>query len=258
MSIHDLYADGIALPAMLQFADKPDEAAKALAELEAALPAILSPDDTILNAATRRQYDLLGSPLPQITASASLLDLTSPAPPDFRRKKVGENALLLFPDWCAQCIAMDTLFAQATATLKGEGFQFYALLAQANPNPPKAPILPEPIQSAKAPANAKARTRAGKAGSKQEIAHVEISLGAGSTAAQQLVGTQTLIVPNELLDTFAATDFPLLVITDSRGIVRYIGTAPENVLVEGGLIYQIAERVREQWPVKNSVDGASK
>lgn len=262
MSVHDLYADGIALPAMLQFADKPDAAAKSLRELEASLPKNLSPDDTILNAASRRQYNLLGSPLPQITASASLLDLASSAAPDLNRRGAGATALLLFPDWCAQCVAMDTLFMQATAILKRDGFQFYALLAEAGPHPPAASIPPVPRQIAKTLTKGKPRTRAEKAmpapSAKPQKAHVEISLGAGPSAAEQLVGTQTLIVPNGLLDTFAATDFPLLVVTDRHGIVRYIGIAPENVLVEGGLIYQVAERVSEQWPVAKSEARISK
>jgi hypothetical protein len=254
MSIHDLYADAIQLPAMLQFDDKPEEAAKALAELEASLPANLSPDDTIPNAASRRQYMLLGSPLPPIAASASLLDLTSPAAPDLNRKTAGASALLLFPDWCAQCVAMDTLFNQATTSLAADGFHFYALLAQANPHPPAAPSTPVSKPTAKGPAKGTSLARSGAKGAasaaaKPESAHIEISVGSGPSSADQLVGTQTLIVPNELLDTFAATDFPLLVVTDGRGLVRNIGIAPENVLVEGGLIYQVAERVSQQWPV---------
>jgi hypothetical protein len=246
LSVHDLYADAIALPALLQFANKPAAAAAALAELEAALPPNLSPDDTILNAASRRQYMLLGSPLPPLGASASLLDIASPAPPDLSRKTAGASALLLFPDWCAQCVAMDSLFMQATSALKENGFHFYALLAQADPQPPALK------QASHVPAKSSSPLKAGRpaasASARPETAHVEINIGPTSTAADQLVGTQTLIVPNQLLDTFAATDYPLLVVTDSRGIIRYIGIAPDNVLVEGGLIYQVAERVTEQWP----------
>lgn len=246
LSVHDLYADAIALPALLQFANKPDAAAAALAELEAALPANLSPDDTILNAASRRQYKLLGSPLPPVAASASLLDIASPAPPDLSRKTAGASALLLFPDWCGQCVAMDTLFMPATTTLKEDGFHFYALLAQANPQPP-APKQVARVPAKGAPLQKPVRPAA-SAAAKPEMAHVEINIGPTSTAADQLVGTQTLIVPNELLETFAATDYPLLVVTDGRSIIRYIGIAPDNVLVEGGLIYQVAERVNVQWP----------
>jgi hypothetical protein len=53
MSIHALYADAIALSAMLQFADQPEAAASSIAELDAALPTNLSPDDAILTAASR-------------------------------------------------------------------------------------------------------------------------------------------------------------------------------------------------------------
>jgi hypothetical protein len=257
MTVHDLYADAIALPALLQFMNEPDKAARAFADLEASLPANLSPDDTILNAASRRQYMLLGSPLPPIGASASLLDLATPAAPDLNRKTAGSSALLLFPDWCAQCVAMDVLFAQASTGLKGDGFHFYALLAQADPNPPAPPTAPAPKPAARAPARrtVSARTNPRAAAStsgRPVVAQVTLGVGSVPAAADQLVGTPTLIVPNDLLDTFAATDFPLLVETDGHGIVRYIGLAPDNVLVEGGLIYQVAERVSEQWPESKS------
>jgi hypothetical protein len=52
----------------------------------------------------------------------------------------------------------------------------------------------------------------------------------------------------ETLNTFVATDFPVIVATDHDGIVRYIRPAPDNALVQGGLIDQIAERILDQWP----------
>jgi hypothetical protein len=51
-----------------------------------------------------------------------------------------------------------------------------------------------------------------------------------------------------MVNTFGATDFPLIVVTDHRGIVRYIQPAPDNALVHDGLVDQLALRVAEQWP----------
>lgn len=247
LSIHELYADAIELPAMLQFAKKPDEAAMALAELEAAVPQSLAPDDAILTAASRQQYKLLGAPLPEIGASASLLDLASPKPPDINGKSAGAAVFLLFPDWCAQCVAMESLFSDAATRLKGDGVHFYALLAQANPEPPAPKQIVKPAVKG---AGGGSRVAAPiKRASDKGVAHVEIEVGVKAGIAEQLVGTPTLIVPNRTVDTFVATDFPLLIVTDGHGIVRYIGIAPNNALVEGGLIYQVAERVLEQWPV---------
>src|ERR1017187_7217389 len=137
LTIHDLYADAIALPAMLQFANRSKAAASAFAELEAAVPAGLSPDDAILTAGLRRQYLLLGSPLPQIPASAWLLDPTAFAVPGDLNTRFGASSIfLLFPDWCAQCVAAGQRFMPAAARLNKSGVYFYALLAQADPKPP--------------------------------------------------------------------------------------------------------------------------
>ncbi|HEV2645795.1 MAG TPA: hypothetical protein VGU46_05450 [Acidobacteriaceae bacterium] len=227
MTMHDVYADAIMLPAMQQFARMPEAAAASYAELEAALPQNLSADDAILIGTLRRQYKLLGARLPSIAASAALLDSAAVKAPDVNRKNAGAEAFLLFPDWCAQCVGMNPLFNEASKALKAEGVVFYALLAQANPvaHMRKALTRPRgPVSDARAPS-------------------------ASSTAAEQLMGTATLVVPTQTIDMFAATDFPLLVVTDGCGLVRYIGVAPENALVEGGLIYQVEERVKREWPV---------
>jgi hypothetical protein len=73
-------------------------------------------------------------------------------------------------------------------------------------------------------------------------------MSAAPNPAEVLMGTPTLIVPPATVDTFVATDFPLIIATDFRGIVRYIQPAPDNALVRDGLIDQLAERVTQQWP----------
>lgn len=248
MSIHALYSDAIALPAMLQFADQPEDAASSIAELDAALPTTLSPDDAILTAASRRQYHLLGSPLPRIAASAWLLDRAFALPHDLNTKYGSASVFLLFPDWCAQCVAMSPQFFGAVTRFNTSAVYFYALLAQADPKPPRpldAPSLtPKPLaQSA-----AKIARPATPGGAKPELPHVEMQVAAKPVPAQLLMGTPTLIVPPETLNTFVATDFPLLIATDHNGIVRYIQTAPDNALVPGGLAEQIVDRITDQWP----------
>jgi hypothetical protein len=248
LTIHDLYADAIALPAMLQFANRSKASASAFAELEAAVPAGLSPDDAILTAGLRRQYLLLGSPLPQIPASAWLLDpATFAVPGDLNTRFGAGSILLLFPDWCAQCVAAGQKFMAAAARLNKSGVYFYALLSQADPKPPvpkDAPKLPKPATSGGAKGAKPAATAAGKA----ETPHVEIQVSVRPIPSELLLSTPTLIVPAGTLNTFVATNFPLIVATDPNGIVRYIRPAPDNALVPGGLIDQIAERILEQWP----------
>jgi hypothetical protein len=251
LAVHELYADAIELPAMQQFAREPAKAAASYAALEAALPHALSADDAVLVAAVRRQYVLLGAPLPAIAASASLLDTASHKAPDLNGKKAGAAAFLLFPYWCAQCVAMNPHFNDVRVALEAEGVQFYALLAEAKPWPTATKVV---IKS-----SARGGASALRPGKSQGAAasHEDVQPGAAPDAADQLMGTATLIVPAETVDTFAATDFPLLIATDGCGLVRYIGVAPENVLVDGGLVYQIAERVLQQWPLRTVRVGGS-
>jgi hypothetical protein len=250
LTIHDLYADAIALPAMLQFANNSDAARANFTELEVAVPGNLSPDDAILIAALRRQYLLLGAPLPQIPASAWLLDTATFAPPHDLNNKFGSGTiLLLFPDWCAQCVAVGQNFRPAAERLNKSAVYFYALLAQADPKPPapkeapKLPLKPSPstgVKGAKTPSPPSAKTA---------TPHADIELTVKPIPSELLLATPTLIVPMETLSTFVATDVPLLIATDHDGIVRYIRPAPDNALVQNGLIDQIADRIREQWPV---------
>jgi hypothetical protein len=224
---------------MLQFANQPKQAAASYAELEAALPAQLSPDDAILTAASRRQYLLLGSPMPQLAASAFLLNPPFLPPQNVSGNPGAATVYILFPDWCAQCVAMSPQFGPAVAAMKERASRFYLLLASANPNPP-AYKEPPKVQGI-------SKTRASTAGAKAETPHVELQLSVKPTPAELLVGTPTLIVPNQTLNTFVATDFPLIIVTDRKGIVRYIQQAPDNALVSGGIVEQIVDRVVEQW-----------
>ena len=68
------------------------------------------------------------------------------------------------------------------------------------------------------------------------------------TAAEQLRCTPTLIVPPATLAQFAATDFPLLIATDSKGIIRFIQPASETALNQGDFLDQITMHIATQWP----------
>jgi hypothetical protein len=63
-----------------------------------------------------------------------------------------------------------------------------------------------------------------------------------------LLGTPTLIVPNETLNSFAATDFPLVIATDHNGVIRTIQLAPDNTLAPDGFIYQLVRHILANWP----------
>jgi hypothetical protein len=47
---------------------------------------------------------------------------------------------------------------------------------------------------------------------------------------------------------FAATDFPLLIATDSKGIIRFIQPASETALNPGDFVDQVTMHIARQWP----------
>jgi len=237
LPIHVLYAEAIALPAMQRFINQPKAAATSFAALEAALPARLSPEDVDLIAESRRQYLLLGSPLPAISASASLLDHTFAVPQDLNTNFGSATVFVLFPDWCAQCVNMALHLSSAAASLKQQNnaVRLYGLLAQADLKPPVAPKAQSAIKT----------TLSGDA----KPPHQEIQLAVKPTPAALLIGTPTLLVPVEVLNTFVATDFPLIVVVDHGGIVRFLQSADENAIVPGGLVEQVVNHVVQYWPL---------
>jgi hypothetical protein len=55
-------------------------------------------------------------------------------------------------------------------------------------------------------------------------------------------------VPAQTLEQFAATDFPLLIATDSKWIIRFLQPAPEDALEPGGFLDQVTAHIAAQWP----------
>jgi hypothetical protein len=225
---HDLYADGIAYAALQQLAGYPAaDVATTVDLLEAALPQALAPDEAILIAVLRKRYALLGKPLPEISATQFLGTAgTEPQLP------MGHavNALLLFPDWCAQCIRMGAKLPVGKFVVDGHDAYLYALLAPTQPQTPK-PSSPPLANAAPAPFNP-------------------------ADATNRMRGTPTLVVPKRLLDQFAATDVPYLILTDAAGIVRVLQPVSDDAILPGDTIDSAIARVAAQWPAAKSADAA--
>ncbi len=231
LALHALYADAMELPAQLQFDGQSETAAASVVELEAALPANLAPDDSILIAESRRQYDLIGKPFWPAIASFGTI------PPNLKDASGSATVLLLFPDWCAQCVRMGLQFADAVLRLGADGARFIALLAQAAPPPVPPPPAAKPVTPS--------RPKPAHPVPQQAIEPVTPQ---PKTAAELLSGTPTTVVSSETLKNFAATNFPFLIVADHRGIIRFLQPVPENALVRGGLVDQVVARVLVQWP----------
>jgi len=232
MTRHVLYASGLEQAELLQYMNRPMEAQASVAALTAAMVATgldertLPADERVPIEAARKQYRLLGQPLPELTLSMSLANPTEVArlDPQFG----AGTALLLFPDWCAQCVGLRGDLWKAEQTKQGI-VRLYVLLAEKTPDKealaaeaiaPKVPAAPvDPLIPVKA-----------------------------RTASELLLNTQTLVVPPETTELFAAGDFPFVVMVDHAGIVRFAGSAPETVLRPGDFLDRLVEHVAEYWP----------
>lgn len=245
ISIQNLYEQAIALPTMQQFNNQPREAASSYSEIEASLPKMLSSDEQSGIAAVRRQYLLIGSRLPRIDTFAWLPDPQGVGTrPAINANKGSATVLLLFPSWCNQCVALHTDFPSASRRLLVNDARFFALLAQTEPPPKHA--APEDVTKAKS--NHASGSTTDQIKLKPDVPHTELQLQVKPTAATLLVGTPTFVVPTHTLDDFAAIDFPLVVVTDHNGIIRWIQIAPDNSLVPGGWIDQVVDHVISNWP----------
>lgn len=251
LPLHVLYAEAVALPAMQQFANQVEAAAASFAKLETTLPTPLAPDDAIFIAETRRQYLLLGSHLPTFTTTAWLLDSLPTTPQDFRSNFGSATVFFLFPDWCNQCVALNPTFNPSARRLRESNAHFFVLLAQANPSPRSSPKEQTANRGAQTDTPKSARL-APFPGEKPGTPYVELQLNIKSSAAALLAGTPTFVVPKETLDSFVATDFPLIVVTDHQGIIRAIQPAPDDAMIPGSFVDQLVHHVIDHWPSSTS------
>ena len=227
-SLHELYADGIFLAALQQLSKaSPESITATIAALDATLPSVLAPDDAIPITLTRRRYALLGQPLPNLSHPAhpsnphkpvALTSLDLPELPDLPARNA-ITALLLFPDWCAQCIRMDKKLPETVFTVAGHEAYIYGLLAQTVP--PNHP--PTTRTQASIPFTA-------------------------ADATNDLRNTPTLVVDPSFLDQFAVEDVPYLIVTDAQGILRVLQSVSDEAIDPGGTIDSAIARIGAQWP----------
>jgi hypothetical protein len=240
LPLYTLFADAIALPSLQEFANQEKAAVDSIAQLESSLPVSVTTKDAMYIEEQRRQHRLLGEHLPTLKPMGFLG--TSGAGPQGLNSTFANGAVfLLFPDWCNQCIAMGL-----DATLKSRELvadrkvRFFLLMAQANP-----PEKPAPAPVTGIPLSAKA---AKELAAKGQPIHFDQQVKITSNPDTILLGTPTVVVPNETLNSFAATDFPLFIATDHNGIVRWINRAPDNALDDEGEVVQVIKHILTTWP----------
>jgi hypothetical protein len=245
ITLHTLFEHALDFAALEQYVNQPRLASGIVSDIDAATPSNLGPDDAIPIADARRRYTLLGTHLPAISVTTSLLSPTATPRinPDFGTSTV----LLLFPPWCAQCIRQAAQIAPALSRLGGN-VRIYSLLAD---NPPPAPphaattAKPQPASSANRIHHPTSREAAD-----QPAPAPPDKPEPSKSAADQLRGTPTLVVAPSTLASLTANDFPFLIATDHDGIIRLLlPAAPENAFVRGGAIDQITTHIATEWPL---------
>jgi hypothetical protein len=244
--VHTLFEHALSLPALQQYNAQPERAAAEMAEIEQAMPVPLPPDEAILIAGQRRQYELLGTHFPELPGSVSLISATENAPGRIRLGEV--TVFLLFPPWCVQCVRqaqeiVPALFRGAMVSGSDAKLHMYALLADAPPAPVTSTLARTTRSSAaiarhtaQSPQSPQVTVATGKPGLPDAIA--------------ELRKTPTLVVAPSTLEEFDANDFPFLIATDHDGIIRLlVPAAPSNALKQNGPIDQIADTIRQHWPM---------
>jgi hypothetical protein len=227
-SLHALYADGIDLAALQQLDKAPPASVSAtLVSLNAALPTVLTPDDSIPIELARRRYALLGQPLPDLAHPIHPSDphkpvvLASLNVPSKLPKLPAPNAitaLLLFPDWCAQCIRMATKLPPTVFTVAGHETYLFGLLAET--------VAPNPAPEVR----------------------TALTAITAADAANYLRGTPTLVVDPSFLDEFGVNDLPFVIVTDTQGIIRVLQPVSDDAMNPGSTIDAAIAHIGALWP----------
>ena len=214
------------LAELQQLAGHPEAAEATFAELNLALPAGVGGDDLIGIEGMRRRYARLGKPLENLAPVASL-DVVARLPVLPAPRSI--TALLLFPDWCAQCIRLAQAMPESVFQVQGHQAYMFGLLVETMP----AQKLAHP---------------AGKSGAGQMESNFNPAY-----AAEYLKGTPTVTVGPAALEMFDATEVPLLIVVDSHGIVRLIDGVDDDALRPGGTVDVAIGLVGKQWPAAKPI-----
>ena len=204
-----LYASAMDLAFFNRYAGNSDAAAAAVADADASLqklPAISAEDQQEIDQ-VRTQYRLLGSHLPNVHPTRTLQSAS--AKPRIDPNFGAATVLVLFSDWCTECRALVKTMTKFAAANSKAPIHVYGLLYSGD-------------------------SLAG-AQSAGKVLHAENE--------KQLAGTPTLEVPAQIAQTFGVVDYPLGVVLDRSGTIRFIGVLPRDAFEKNGYIEKVLERM---------------
>jgi len=203
-----LYASAMELAFLNRLAGNSDAAAAAAADADAALQklAAIPAEDQQEIDEVRTQYHLLGTHLPNVHPTRTLRSASANPriDPNFGKATV----LVLFSDWCIECRELAKTMTKFAAANSNAPIHVYGLLY-----PEDSP--------------------AGQQGAGKVHAENE----------KYLAGTPTLEVPAQTARTFGVVDYPLGVVLDGSGTIRFIGVLPSDAFERNGYIEKVLERM---------------
>ena len=207
MSLGALYDSAMELAFWQRYAGDDSGAMATVADVDGALPqaAPVKSEDAARIAAVRTRYGLLGARLPEVKV---LRALESPAAKAVIDKHFASaTVLVLFPDWCGGCRKMMKTLTEFAKVNKETPIHAYGLVFEDDS------VIPV------------------------QAAHEEILKG--------MRGTATLVVPDTTAQMLGATDYPLGVVLDRTGRIRFIGALAGDAFNGGGYVEKVIERMVE-------------
>jgi hypothetical protein len=219
MSVGALYESAMEAAFWQAFEGDAEGAAKAAAACDGRLTnsAGLPDEDRQRIAGIQTQIGLLGKRLPEIRILRSLQG--EKAKGEINPNYGVATVLVLFPDWCAQCRKMMKTMT-AFAVMNGE-----------------TPIHAYGLMFAE----------------DGEDAGGNSSLD----AAKEVQGTATLLVTRDAAVTLGAVDYPLGIVVDGEGKVRYVGVLPGDAFNGDGYIERVLKRMSAVAATAKRVDAKS-
>jgi thiol-disulfide isomerase/thioredoxin len=200
-----LYESAMELAFLQRYAGDDSAAASTVADVEGGLQknAPLSAEDRQRVDGVTTQYGLLGVHLPAIEVTRSLQSPTAKA--RINPDFGAATVLVLFPDWCVQCRKMMRTLTTFGAANGDVPIHAYGLM------------FPDASEFAGQPS------------------HEE--------NFKELQGTATLVVSPASARIFGALDYPLGIVTDKAGLIRYIGVIPGDAFNGDGYIEKVITRM---------------
>lgn len=212
MSVGALYESAMEPAFWQRYAGDDTAAAATVADVDAALQGnatLKNEEDAARIAAVRLRYGLLGARLPEVKVLRALESPTAKAVIDTHFASA--TVLVLFPDWCGGCRKMMKTLTEFAEMNKDTPIHAYGLVF--------ADDSVIPVQSA----------------------HEEI--------LKELRGTATLVVADTTARALGATEFPLGIVIDRMGRIRFIGVLPGDAFNGGEYVEKMIERmVAKQGP----------